>query len=173
MQSFELEERFGLAFIALGSFYDLRTLEAQEQTLRAIHSHLRPGGRVVIDLFLPTAAYVGRAVDCTQPVDMSDRVEVGRFAHPETGLTYVVWEASNHVPHEQTFTIQRTIETRDAEGRVVEERPFRICGRYVHRYEMQHLLRLCGYQDIKLYGDYEASAYGARSSRQIWVASAR
>lgn len=173
MQNFDLSERFGLVFIALASFYDLRTVQEQEETLRTIRRHLKPGGRLVIDLFLPTSDYVGRAVSQQGPVDLSSKKEVGLFTHPVTGYTYRVTEAAHHVPHEQIFTMHRVIETFDQTGAVAgEERLFRICGRYVHRYEMLHLLRLCGYREIALYGDYKHSPYSAASRRMVWVATA-
>jgi len=165
MQDFQLDQQFGLVFIALGSFYDLRTLEAQEQTLRCIRRHLHPQGRLMIDLFLPTPAYVGKPVAYPQEVDLSERVEVGTFTGK--GRTYRVWEAAHHVPHEQTFTIHRVIESAGADDRL-----FRICGRYVHRYEMLHLLRLCGFHDIEVYGDYHYAPFDAESKRMIWVAGA-
>lgn len=165
MQDFELNQQFGLIFIALGSFYDLRTIEAQEQTLRCIHRHLHPEGRLLIDLFLPTPAYVGKPVTHAQEVDLSERVEVGTFSGG--GKTYRVWEAAHHVPHEQTFTIHRLIESPG-----IEDRLFRICGRYVHRYEMQHLLRLCGFKEAEVYGNYDYAPFDAKSKRMIWVAGA-
>ena len=50
---FRLHTRFGLIVIAFNSFMHLTTQRAQEQALRVIARHLRPDGRVIVDLFNP------------------------------------------------------------------------------------------------------------------------
>ena len=47
--------RFGLIVVAFNSFMHLTTQRAQEQALRVIARHLRPDGRVIVDLFNPAS----------------------------------------------------------------------------------------------------------------------
>ncbi|MHC5011848.1 MAG: class I SAM-dependent methyltransferase, partial [Planctomycetota bacterium] len=53
MTSFQREERFGLIFVAFRSFQALLTPEDEQEALRRIHEHLRPGGRLALHLFDP------------------------------------------------------------------------------------------------------------------------
>ena len=41
--------------------------------------------------------------------------------------------------------------------------------RYVYRYEMQHLLELCGYKIEALYGDFRRGLF-RYGGEQIWIA---
>ena len=42
--------------------------------------------------------------------------------------------------------------------------------RYVHRWEMHHLLRLCGYEILDLFGDFDRSPFEESSSEMVWIA---
>ncbi len=53
MQEFDLKTTFGLVFSTFRSFQALLTVEEQRSCLRSVHRHLRPGGRLVLDLFDP------------------------------------------------------------------------------------------------------------------------
>ena len=45
--------------------------------------------------------------------------------------------------------------------------------RYFFRYEMEHLLNLCGFTVIDLFGDFDKSAFSASSPEMIFVAKKR
>jgi hypothetical protein len=42
--------------------------------------------------------------------------------------------------------------------------------RYFYRYEMEHLLRLFGFEVVELYGDFDKSAFKSESPEMIFVA---
>ncbi|MEE8414544.1 MAG: hypothetical protein V3R96_08325, partial [Dehalococcoidales bacterium] len=50
--------------------------------------------------------------------------------------------------------------------RLVHAFPFR----YFYRYEMEHLLELCGFKVVDLYGDFERSEFTVDSPEMIFVA---
>jgi hypothetical protein len=51
--------------------------------------------------------------------------------------------------------------------RLVQAFPFR----YVFRYEMEHLLDLCGFKVVDLFGNFDKSAYSNDSPEMIFVAA--
>ena len=53
MRDFDLGREFALATIPFRPFQHLTTVEDQIACLHAIHRHLRPGGRLVLDIFNP------------------------------------------------------------------------------------------------------------------------
>ena len=53
MESFELDRRFRTVFVVSGSFMLLPDDESVLRSLRAIHRHLEPGGRVYLAMHLP------------------------------------------------------------------------------------------------------------------------
>jgi hypothetical protein len=45
--------------------------------------------------------------------------------------------------------------------------------RYVFRFEMQHLLELCGFEVEALYGGFEGEPFTDESTEMVWVARRR
>ncbi len=52
----DIPQRFGLAFIALNSLFQVGPTERQRAALASLTRHLRPGGVAVVDIELPDAA---------------------------------------------------------------------------------------------------------------------
>jgi SAM-dependent methyltransferase len=95
----DLGARFALVFIALNSLVLLGTRERQAAGLRAAARHLRPGGLLVVDIWLPDQAdlelYDGRLNLEWQRTD------------PETGLQVAKVDVARHDPatgHVEMFT---------------------------------------------------------------------
>ena len=42
--------------------------------------------------------------------------------------------------------------------------------RYCHRWEVHHMLQLCGFEIEALYGDFDLSDFDESSTEMIWVA---
>ena len=45
--------------------------------------------------------------------------------------------------------------------------------RYVHIWEMHHLLGLCGYEVVDLFGDFERTPFDEDSSEMVWIVKPR
>ena len=45
--------------------------------------------------------------------------------------------------------------------------------RYIHIWEMHHLLELCGYEIIDLYGDFELTPFDETSTEMVFVVKPR
>ena len=54
MASFELGQRFDFAFLVFNTLYNLTTQEAQVQCFQRVAAHLNPGGRFLVEAFMPT-----------------------------------------------------------------------------------------------------------------------
>ena len=169
MEEFDLGEQFGLIFICYSSFADLKSVEAQERTLRNIRRHLKKGGKVIIDIFVPNEQLLGKPFTDHQTREKHLALELQA---PNSGQHYKVWESAYHIPNEQVFEIERMIQTFDSLGKVVgTPQHFHLRGRYLHRFEIQHLLRLCGFEIINLYGGFNREPFDKTSKRMIWVAT--
>ena len=95
----DLDARFAFVFIALNSLFLLGTAELQAAGMRAAARHLRPGGLLVVDIWLPDhedlELYDGRLNLEWQRTD------------PETGLQVAKVDAARHDPatgHVEMFT---------------------------------------------------------------------
>ncbi|MCC6626747.1 MAG: class I SAM-dependent methyltransferase [Chloroflexi bacterium] len=158
------EARFRLAFCAINSFLHLPDQAAHLAALRAIHRHLDPGGRLVLDVFHPHP-------DVLHGYD-------GRLAHEETLVDPVTGDRVDKFVSRTLDTASQTIHTVfiydrvDAAGllhRLVA--PFAL--RYIHRYELGLLLDAAGFVLEDLLGDYALNPFGAASLQMIAVARPR
>lgn len=58
MSDFDLDGGFDLAFAACSTFYFLRTAQQQRSCLDLVSRHLRPGGRLVLEAFVPKPDFI-------------------------------------------------------------------------------------------------------------------
>jgi SAM-dependent methyltransferase len=163
MTEFELPERFGLVFAVFRGFMLLLDIDSQRAALGAARRHLRPGGRLVLDLFDPR-------LDLLVPgSQIPDRVQTG----PLPAGTVVEARPGQRAidPVRQVFEEPWQFVERGGDGTVLREEHEVLTMRWTYRYEMRHLLTLAGFEDLHEFGDYAGGppAYGAE---QIWVARA-
>ena len=81
------------------------------------------------------------------------------FEVPETGRKVVVWYSRRYDLERQILTEYRIFEELDSEGTVVKKTYTPLEFRWVYRYEMEHLLKLCGFGVEALYGDFNRGPY--------------
>ena len=166
MCSFSLRSSFSLATIPYRTFQHLLTPADQYRALCSIHSHLEPGGLLAFNIFEPTgllAAYGWKGEEVAKK-DIE-------FTDPETGDQVEVWYTRSYDPLRQLMLQElsyRPTGQRGANRRgVVEEA--RLTLRYSYRYEIEHLLQLCGFKVRALYGDFAGGGFSG-TGEQVWVA---
>jgi SAM-dependent methyltransferase len=130
------EPLFGLAFVAINTFFNLTTADAQQDCLRRVHDLLHPGGLFVLEAFVP-------AVDT--PTNL---VEARTVA-----LDHVILTATRHDPIEQTVTSQY-IELRESGIRL---RPLVI--RYAPVAELDAMAATAGLQLVERWSDWKGTPF--------------
>jgi ubiquinone/menaquinone biosynthesis C-methylase UbiE len=154
MSALNLNRRFSLIFVPARSFQHLLTIELQRKSLQAFGRHLEPTGRIVLHLFDPRLDLL---------ID-EKTVLPGLFGtHPETGRHYVgevlrtTLDHLNQIRHD----VWRYREI-GANGDVLAEDTREMSLRWTYRWELHHLLELCGFAVEAEYSDYLESppAYG-------------
>lgn len=167
MRDFSLDERFGLIMIPFRSFLLLTTVEDQKQALHNIHRHLRPDGRLALNIFVPD---LGIIASHSSPLgEPLKRLKESK--DPETGHRIIIWETRHYDQHHQIIENLFIYEELDETGVMVKRayRPLKL--RWIYRYEMEHLLDLCGYQVEELYGGFDRRPFDDDSREMLWVAS--
>ena len=161
----EFSGRFALVIVPFRGFLSLLTVSEQERTLRGIRRSLRPGGRLVFNIFVP---------------DLRMLVEDGDAAHhlrdvtdPETGRRLVVWHQSSYDNHNQVIFVRLIVDALDDLGKVAERVYHDYEMRYAHRWEMHHLLARCGFEVLDLFGDFDGSEFDETSGEMVWIAAPR
>jgi hypothetical protein len=147
--------------IPFRGFLSLMTVPEQESALAGIRRALAPGGRLAFNVFVP---------------DLEMLVQDGDEAHhlrdvtdPKTGDRFVVWHQSSYDNHNQVVFVRLIVDQLDDQS-TAKKRFYRDYHlRYVHRWEMHHLLARCGYDVIDLFGDFEGSEFDETSGEMVWV----
>lgn len=164
MADFALEETFALVLVPFRAFQVLLTPEAQRAALACIHHHLRPGGALHLDLFDPLLDLL---VPSAPRRGLGDRSSV---VHPVSGNVVMI-----EVPERVNDPVRQVLRERwhftetGPTGDVVRREIEELVLRWSYRYEMRHLLELCGFTIEGEYSDFTGAppAYGRE---QIWVA---
>ena len=159
LESFVHDVRFDAAIIPTNTFVMLTTQDAQIRTLRNIHAHLEPGGKLLLDL---------RLADMRDLVENADGVRGNwhTWAHPETGRPIR----------------QRIVGTFDFSDQLVLDRcfmeydddaeEFPMTARWIFKNEFQLLLRLAGFERWDVFGTPEGAplVVTPEESRSFWIA---
>jgi ubiquinone/menaquinone biosynthesis C-methylase UbiE len=150
MSQLNLRRRFGFVFVPARSFQHLLTVDLQRRSLQAIHRHLDPAGRLVLHLFDPRLDLL---------IDASIKLPGLSGAHPETGLRYVgevLWTDFDHL-NQVRRDLWRYVEV-GPDGAVLAEDTREMVLRWTYRWELHHLLKLCGFAVEAEYSDFAGSA---------------
>jgi SAM-dependent methyltransferase len=163
MREFEFSFKFGGVYSTFRSFQHLLSPEDQESCLRCIHRHMRTDGILVLNLFEPQ-------YDLLLPDERTGVISSRVVTHPISGNNVQI-EVLKRVndPLSQCFTERWQFTELGFENATVlrhEEETLRM--RWTFRYEMRHLLRLCGFRVLEEYSDFRKSppSYG---KEQVWV----
>ena len=172
MRNFDLPDSkgtFGLAIIPFRSFLHLTTLEDQIACLTRVRDHLREGGLLALNFFVPDIALIA-----------AYRSELGRsvsycysFTAPDSGNEIEVWEYRQYRAHDQ-FIDQRFVHHEwAADGTLLRStrRGYTLC--YIWPREFEHLLARCGFEVEALYGWFDKRPFDKGSTEQVWVAQKR
>jgi ubiquinone/menaquinone biosynthesis C-methylase UbiE len=158
-----LQQKFRLAFIALGSFAHLISREMQQKALAAIRAHLSQGGLFIIDISNADVRYMedlGGQLLHLGTWRGDDGVYMTHLVSPATATDQHLLELTHFYDrYNQGGSIQRHVVTT-----------------YLYlfeRSEIELLLEQAGFIIKDVYGDYELFPYQLESPRMIIIAEAR
>jgi SAM-dependent methyltransferase len=167
MREFDLGREFTLISIPFRPFQHLISVEDQLACLRAIHRHLQPGGRLVLDLFNPSLPHLAddrflEELNREPAFTMPDGRKVLRRHHIHARDFF-----------NQTQEVELIYRVTHPDGR--DERLVqRFWMRYLFRFEAEHLLARSGFEVEQVYADFDKSPYGSKYPGElIFVARKR
>jgi ubiquinone/menaquinone biosynthesis C-methylase UbiE len=157
-----LDQKFRMAFIALGSFAHITTRKEQQQALARIHAHLSPGALFILDISNADARYLeglsGQILH--QGTWQTEQGILTHFLSPASATNRHLLELTHfYDAHRQGGPVERTVATTHL---------------YLfERGEAELLLEQAGFVVKDIYGDHELGSYQLESPRLICVAEAR
>lgn len=154
MCELNLGRRFGLAFMAFRSFQALLTVDLQRKALAAIRRHVAPEGRLALHLFDPRLDLL---------VDENTRHPTLDGIDPTTQRRYVGEILRTRFDH--LAQVRRDLwRYREfaPDGTALDTDTREMALRWTWRWELRHLLELCGFVVEAEYSDFVGSppAYG-------------
>ena len=161
MVDFCYDQPFAAILIPASSFMLLPSQAAQIACLERIRAHLVPGGRLLMNFYIPSLAG-----DLLAHVDPSPSLEeFGEFPHPQTGRQISVWFKKTVDLGEQTEHYQWFF-AYDGEKAAVS-----MTARWIYKEEFQLLLRLVGFSRWQLFGTHDGQPYAGskETGTTYWV----
>lgn len=145
---FATDGRFAVAFIAFNTFFALLAQDEQIRCMETVARHLAPGGRFVIEAFVPDLArFVG-----------GQTMRVAGVAVNEVRI-----DASQLDLAQQRITSQHVVLTEHG------VRLYPVTLRYAWPSEMDLMARIAGLRLEDRFGDWARAPFGAESTKHISV----
>ena len=162
MRGIDLGRKFPLIVIPFRAFSHLHEVADQRACLGCCRDHLTKSGRLVINVFDPNLKILAANLE-------THGSAVRRLAEFEVpGGRLVVYDSRLASLEEQLIEEQFIYEKFDGAGNSVWRKVRYIHLRYFFRYEMEHLLELCGLRVAKLEGDFKGGPF-RHGGEQIWT----
>ncbi|WP_203334793.1 class I SAM-dependent methyltransferase [Planococcus beigongshangi] len=153
METFSLDREYEAIIIPAGTFLLLHEREASLRALKNFHAHLKPGGKLIVDLYLPTDDEIGHST--LRSWELDD----GAVITLETTLKEIDFInqfsiAHNHYEHWKCGKLLGT-----------ELEPFAM--RWYGVEEFRTILEDHGFGDIVISADYEHGKYPENRQQSI------
>ena len=170
MLDFHYEQPFDAIFIPANSLMLLTTQEEQIQCLKNIYAHLKPGGQLLLNLFMPVPEQLlacsgspGEVMDFSE----DEATDFFELTHPETGQDVDVFcKKVYNIAEQMRYDLWKL---------VVEEQEYVVSmrSRWIYKEEFQLLLRLGGFSQWELYSDFDGSLFETTNAHaldcMVWI----
>jgi SAM-dependent methyltransferase len=164
MCDYQLEHKgdFDLVLLPFNSIAHLYEIEQQLDTFKNTYDHLIPGGRFVVDTFLPDIDYLSNALNRPSNVYLEDEIEA-----PDGEFTMLLYSSRNYDQIEQLQHIAWIHEKFFVSGE--HERYLSKLDMHIFfPRELQLLFLATGFRIEAIYGSYDWKPFG-KGTRQIVV----
>ena len=149
LADFIYDRQFAAVLIPASSFMMLPTQQSQIDCLRRVYEHLQPGGRLLLNFYIPSYT---EDILLHQGIPPAEE-EFGECMHSETGKPIQVNYSKICDLTSQTETYTWTFAYDGKTAKVPMQ------ARWIHKEEFQLLLRLSGFDQWELYGSHDGKPY--------------
>jgi SAM-dependent methyltransferase len=163
MTNFELAAKFALVTTPFRAFQHLVSIEDQLACLRAVHRHLAPGGRLILDMFQVNPA----ALD--DPEWMREREDTPTTRLPDGRSFRRTARIAAFHRAEQVNDVEFAVYVTYPDGRTERHTEW-FPMRYFFPKEVEHLLARAGFRVVTVYGDFQRSPLANDSPDMLTVA---
>lgn len=161
MQQLDLPRRYTTIYIPCGTFVCVMDREEALEALRRFHTHLLPGGTLAFNVFTPDYDY------SKPPPEMPTPWKRHHVAPQPDGTELVISRRLTAIdPIEQYEAEERRFELYRGDELLAEEVR---AGQYhwYFKHEVLLMLRLAGFDDVAVKGDYTDEDFGPQHTRTM------
>lgn len=148
LQSLSLPKKYDLIFIAIGSFQLIHDPIEALKILKNLASSLEPGGRLVLETFIPWNA-IKDNIDGNILSDQSKEIITESTAHSPDGFE-IVNQSKVTVHFKKQLEISQTRYEKWAGGKLICTEEEEYIVRWYHRYEMELFLEKAGFSTVRI-----------------------
>lgn len=160
-RSFRLAEPAALVALPYHSLGHLTSIDAKRDTLRHVHTQLRPGGAFVFDDFVMTP----------QRIDRMRRVQLRAEYRSADDHQTLLWVTSLVDEAAQTMRVFTWEDVLDVEGTLMHRRYRTLSLSWLEPDQAARLLQDAGFTVEACFGDFDRTPFDAATAEeQIWVA---
>ncbi len=157
----KIHDGYDLIICAFNSFLHLINQESQLAFLKRIRPLLTSSGRFILDFVNPCSHEMFATAETERELEH-------RYYDEATGESIESWLTIKQDIIEQTGALHREYEITSPDGEV-EERTSVVRYRWTYPSEMNLLLKLAGFVEVKVYGDYAFGPLTEETDEQIWI----
>jgi len=157
MRDFKLKDRFVLIIIPYRSFVHMLSYQDQKKALRNFYNHLKPDGKLVLNVFNPDLARIGKGYYLKH---LRGGIK-GRFRY---------WDEGKYDFANQIITGIQMIELLDKKGKVVKSKKAKLVVRYIFPYEFKALLELAGFKKVEICDGFTNKPLKSKTKEMVLIA---
>ncbi|HET8925379.1 MAG TPA: class I SAM-dependent methyltransferase [Candidatus Acidoferrum sp.] len=165
MTKFDLGEKFRLIIIPFRPLQHLLEVRQHIACLECVRKHLRPGGRLILDVFQTDAERIHDPIHMRESLVTEYKTSDGRQVRISERLA-AFHRAEQRNDVEMIFSVEHP-------GGRKERLVFAWPLRYFFRYEVEHLLARCGFRVKAQYGNFDRTPIRDDSPEMIFVAESK
>ncbi|MCU1336625.1 MAG: type 12 methyltransferase [Bryobacterales bacterium] len=142
----------------------LVNVDEQLSFLGCVHRHLKPGGKLALDVFNPDLTRLA------SPVSPEEIEDTSEFVLADGRQLRRMFRVTAKRVAAQSSDIELIYYVRDPNGdtqRIVQAFPMR----YFFRYELEHLLARSGFEIQNLFGNFDKSPFTESSPEMVVIAA--
>ena len=158
MRDFSLDKKFPLIIIPFSSIVHLTSLNDSLKAFTNAYNHLIKGGAFVFDVFIPKYEYITKR----RRIEFYTR-------DTDEGKRLILWERAEYDLTNQLIHVDRLVEIVHPDNE--SKRYFwKTTLRWYTKSELELLLKLAGFNNIKVYGDFNLGEYRYEKGKMVFIA---
>ncbi|MCY9549764.1 class I SAM-dependent methyltransferase [Lysinibacillus xylanilyticus] len=159
LRSFSLESKYEAVVIPTGSFCLIENLMDAKDALKCFYKHLMPGGRVIVDLELPSNWCTGEITTATFPLSNEEGISL------ESKSIEINWV--------EQYTLSYLKYEKWRKGKLVDTELQQFAMRWYGIEEFKLILESVGFSDITCSADYIYKKQPSKDSQLITFEAVR